>query len=139
MTLVLGIGFRRGTSYGELRALVDATLREASLDAGEVSRIVTVDAKADDPAVGQLAWELGAALSTAAAGDLARQPVPTASVLVERHLGTPSVAEAAVLLTGAELVVSKRSTSRATLAVGRLDESAAPACGVRVVLDEPER
>jgi 5,6-dimethylbenzimidazole synthase len=56
--------------------------------------------------------------------ELAKQPVPTPSDRVEQLAGTASVAEAAVLTTGADLLVPKRRSSNATTAIGRL--SAAP-------------
>jgi 5,6-dimethylbenzimidazole synthase len=63
---------------------------------------------------------LNADLHTAPASELSKQPAPTPSDQVEQLTGTASVAEAAVLLTGAELVVTKRRSSNATTAVGRL-------------------
>ncbi|GAA1612581.1 hypothetical protein GCM10009789_78530 [Kribbella sancticallisti] len=113
MTLVLGIGLRSGTSYRELRDLVDAVL--AGLEPQEVSQVVTVNGRESEPGLQRLAASLGAPLFTATKLELSQQPVPTPS---ERP-GTTNVAEAAVLLSGAELVVPKRKSARATVAVGR--------------------
>jgi cobalt-precorrin 5A hydrolase / precorrin-3B C17-methyltransferase len=46
--------------------------------------------------------------------------VPNPSPVVRDAVGTPSVAEASVLASGAELVVEKRKSGMATVAVGRL-------------------
>ena len=118
MTLVLGIGLRAGTSYGELRDLTDAAL--VGLDRADVSMVVTADGKESEPGLQRLVASLGAGLLTATPEELARQPVPSPSQTVERLAGTTSVAEAAVILTGAELVVPKQRSAGATVAVGRL-------------------
>jgi hypothetical protein len=59
-------------------------------------------------------------LMTVSPQELAGRPVPTPSEQVSDLAGTPSVAEAAVLITGATLVVPKRRSTNATVAVGRL-------------------
>ena len=45
---------------------------------------------------------------------------PNPSELVREAVGTPSVAEAAVVSSGAELVLEKRKSANATVAIGRL-------------------
>jgi cobalt-precorrin 5A hydrolase/precorrin-3B C17-methyltransferase len=45
---------------------------------------------------------------------------PNPSPVVREAVGTPSVAEAAVLVSGAELVLQKRKSAMATVALGRL-------------------
>lgn len=126
MTLVLGVGLRSGTPYDELRALVDSALQEASLEVAAVSQVVTVDTKADEPAVVRLAAELGVSLTSSPASLLAPLDVPSPSSSVERLAGSPSVAEAAVVLAGGVLVVPKRRSANATVAVGRLVASPYP-------------
>ncbi|MEU4601468.1 5,6-dimethylbenzimidazole synthase [Kribbella sp. NPDC023972] len=118
MNLVVGVGLRSGTSYRELRDLVDAAL--AAAGGGDVRMVVTVDGRETEPGLQRLVASINAQLHTAPTAELARQPVPTPSEQVEQLKGTASVAEAAVLLTGAELVVTKRLSVNATAAVGRL-------------------
>lgn len=118
MSLVLGVGLRAGTSYGELRALVDAAL--AGVEPAVVSRVVTMAGRESEPGLQELAASFGVELAAVPAGSLAAQDVPSPSSSVERLAGTPSVAEAAVLLSGAELVVPKQRSAGATVAVGRL-------------------
>ncbi|TWD83744.1 cob(II)yrinic acid a,c-diamide reductase [Kribbella amoyensis] len=117
MSLVLGIGLRAGTSYRELRDLV-----HDAVGASAVSQVITVEGRETEPGLQRLVASLGAQLFTATAADLAAQQVPTPSESVDRLTGTASVAEAAVLLSGAELVVPKRRSARATVAVGRLPD-----------------
>ncbi|WP_405066095.1 5,6-dimethylbenzimidazole synthase [Kribbella sp. NBC_01510] len=126
MNLVVGVGLRAGTPYQELRDLVAGALAEAG--AGTVRYVVTVAGRETEPGLQRLTASLGAELQTAAPEELARHPVPTPSQAVEHLTGVPSVAEAAVLATGAELVVTKRRSAQATAAVGRLPE-APPAPG----------
>ena len=126
MNLVVGVGLRAGTPYRELRDLVAAALAEAGT--GTVRYVVTVAGRETEPGLQRLTASLGAELQTVAPEELAGQPVPTPSLAVEQLTGTPSVAEAAVLATGAELVVTKRRSAQATAAVGRLPE-APPAPG----------
>ncbi|WP_329476097.1 5,6-dimethylbenzimidazole synthase [Kribbella sp. NBC_01484] len=120
MNLVVGVGLRAGTPYQELRDLVAGALAEAG--AGTVRYVVTVAGRETEPGLQRLTASLGAELQTAAPEELARHPVPTPSQAVEHLTGVPSVAEAAVLATGAELVVTKRRSAQATAAVGRLPE-----------------
>ena len=128
MNLVVGVGLRSGTPYPELRDLVAAALEEAG--AGEVRSVVTVAGRETEPGLQRLAASLGAELHTASPEELTRHPAPTPSEQVERLAGTASVAEAAVLVTGAELVVTKRRSANATTAIGRLPST--QACGVRL-------
>ncbi len=118
MNLVVGVGLRSGTSYSELRDLVTAALAEAG--PGPVRYVITVDGREIEPGLQQLAASLGVDVHTVSLQELARQPVPTPSDQVEHLAGTPSVAEAAVLATGAELLVTKRRSTNSTAAVGRL-------------------
>ncbi|MFI5734660.1 5,6-dimethylbenzimidazole synthase [Kribbella sp. NPDC051587] len=130
MNLVVGVGLRAGTSYRELRDLVT----EAVADAGRVRILITVDGRESEPAVQRLAAHLGAELQTVAPAELRRQNVPSPSEQVDGLAGTPSVAEAAVLSTGAELVVPKRKSGAATVAVGRLAAAPGYAPGERHVV-----
>jgi cobalamin biosynthesis protein CbiG len=121
--IVVGIGCSRGCGAGELLDLVDAALREAGVAEGEpVGALATVDAKAREPGLLEAARRRGWPLRTHAAADLRRVAVPTPSALVARHVGTPSVAEAAALLSsGAErLLLEKRRAARATCALARV-------------------
>lgn len=119
-TLVLGVGASSAAPAGELADLVTGTLEAEGLAVRAVREIVTADLKAGEPALLALADRLGVRLRTFPAHELAGQPVPTPSEVVRAAVGTPSVAEAAVLAAGAELVVAKRTAPATTLAVGRL-------------------
>ncbi|MFD3402537.1 5,6-dimethylbenzimidazole synthase [Kribbella sp. NPDC058693] len=117
MNLVVGVGLRANTPYAELSALVDSALKEAP---GDVQLIVTVTSKEAEPALHRLADDLNAELRAIPPNELAEQTPPNPSEHVERFTGTPSVAEAAVLAAGAQLILPKRRSANATVAVGRL-------------------
>jgi cobalt-precorrin 5A hydrolase/precorrin-3B C17-methyltransferase len=119
--IVVGVGCSRGCSSDELLALVDAALREAGAEGDGVRALATVDRRAEEPGVVEAARRRGWPLETHPAGALAAVAVPNPSAVVAAHVGTPSVAEAAALLSaGARtLVLAKRRSARATCALAR--------------------
>ena len=118
-SLVLGIGASKGVPTAELEALVDRALADAGLSAESVCAVGTADAKAAEPGIAQLCARRGWPLTTYAAEVLAQVDVPNPSAHPQAALGTPSVAEAAALLLGDELVVPKRKSAMGTVAVAR--------------------
>ncbi|MEU8221964.1 5,6-dimethylbenzimidazole synthase [Kribbella sp. NPDC048915] len=121
MNVVIGVGLRSGTPYTELIELVR---RHCS---GDVRVIATRTGRESEPALQQLVDELGADLRTFSAAELAGCETPTPSDRVLHLTGSPSVAEAAVLATGAHLLIPKQQSPNATLAVGRLPAPGYPA------------
>ena len=118
-SLVLGIGASKGVPADELEALVDRALADAGLSAESVCAVGTADAKAAEPGIALLCARRGWPLTTYAAEVLAQVDVPNPSAHPQAALGTPSVAEAAALLLGDELVVQKRKSAMGTVAVAR--------------------
>jgi cobalamin biosynthesis protein CbiG len=116
---VLGAGCSLGCPERELAELAAAVLAEAGVSAGQVRALATIDTRAREPAMRALAAQMGWALHTHPAAALAGIDVPTPSALVAAHVGTPSVAEAAALLsTGTgRLAVHKRRSPHATCAL----------------------
>lgn len=119
-SLVVGMGCNLGTSVESLEALLVDTLADAGLARGSVAAVTTVDAKADEAGLLALAQRWDVPMLTFPAAELARHDVPHPSEAAARAVGTPSVAEASVLARGAELIVPKRKTPEATVAIGRL-------------------
>jgi cobalt-precorrin 5A hydrolase/precorrin-3B C17-methyltransferase len=119
-SLVLGVGSSSGADPEALHRLAVETLAEAGLSVDAVGCVATVDRKAAEPAIVELATALGVSLRTFPADALAAMPVPNPSNVVEAAVGTPSVAEAAALAAaGGALVVEKRRSGEATVAVAR--------------------
>ncbi|GHH94447.1 precorrin-3B C(17)-methyltransferase [Streptomyces capillispiralis] len=112
-TLVVGVGASKGAPEEEVLALVEDALREAGLSAASLAELATVDAKAGEPGIVEAARRLGVPLVTHGAAELARVEVPNPSDAPLDAVGTPSVAEAAALLGGGELLVPKRKSRRA--------------------------
>ncbi|MFG3186523.1 precorrin-3B C(17)-methyltransferase [Streptomyces nigra] len=112
-TLVVGVGASRGAPAEEVLTLVRDALRDAGLSAASVAELTTVDAKAGEPGIVEAAERLGVPLVTHAPELLATVPVPHPSEAPLAAVGTPSVAEAAALVRGGELLVPKRKSERA--------------------------
>ena len=118
--LVVGVGTRRGTPAEEIGALVDAALAGEGLSPGAVRHLATVDARAAEPGIVAAAAARGWPVVAHPAVDLAAVAVKNPSAMASSRLRTPSVAEAAALFGGpAELVVPKRKSAAATVAVAR--------------------
>jgi cobalt-precorrin 5A hydrolase/precorrin-3B C17-methyltransferase len=118
-SLVVGVGSSRGVSAEEVLALVDGALQGAGLSASSVATLATVDAKASEAGIVEAAARRGWPLATYPASLLAVVDVPNPGAAALSAVGTPSVAEAAALVEGTELVVPKRRSAGATVAVAR--------------------
>ncbi|MEU8755529.1 precorrin-3B C(17)-methyltransferase [Streptomyces chartreusis] len=112
-SLVVGVGASRGAPADEVLGLVESALRDAGLSPASVAELATVDAKADEPGILVAAERLGVPLVTRSADELAVVEVPNPSDAPLAAVGTPSVAEAAALVGGGELLVPKRKSERA--------------------------
>ena len=122
-SLVLGVGASSGVDVEEIEALARATLAAAGLAWASVREVATLDRKLAEPRLVAFAQRHELPLRGFAAEALATVPVPNASPLVASHVGTPSVCEAAACLAaGGPLIVVKRKSARATLAVARRGE-----------------
>jgi cobalt-precorrin 5A hydrolase len=112
---VVGIGARAGVTTAEVLAAVDAVLPS---DAGDV-RLATLAARADEPGIAGAAAARGWPLTGYSSAELAPVMVPSPSERVAAHVGTGSVAEAAALVGGGELLVGKTVHGPVTVAVSR--------------------
>ncbi|MER5788830.1 precorrin-3B C(17)-methyltransferase [Streptomyces sp. NPDC001980] len=111
-SLVVGVGASRGAPVDEVLGLVEAALRDAGLSPRSIAELATVDAKAEEPGIVAAAARLGVPLVTYSAEELAGVRVPNPSDAPLAAVGTPSVAEAAALARGGELLVPKRKSQR---------------------------
>jgi cobalt-precorrin 5A hydrolase/precorrin-3B C17-methyltransferase len=129
-SLVVGMGASRGVSSDEARGLLDTALHEAGLAIESVVAIATAQIKSDEPGLVALAHELKVPLVTHANAALDQMTVPNPSEVVRAAVGVPSVSEAAALLgwqecldspgrIRAELIVPKRASAMATVAIAR--------------------
>ncbi|WNI14978.1 precorrin-3B C(17)-methyltransferase [Actinacidiphila sp. ITFR-21] len=120
-SLVVGVGASRGVGEAEVRALIEGSLAGAGLALKSVAALATVAAKAREEGIVRAAAGLEVPLLVYEAAALAAVTVPHPSAAPLAAVGTPSVAEAAALLgaPGGELVVEKRKSAMATVAVAR--------------------
>ncbi|HKE99416.1 MAG TPA: precorrin-3B C(17)-methyltransferase [Actinomycetes bacterium] len=117
--LVVGVGAARGVTAEEVGGLIDDALAGARLSPLAVAHLATVDRKAHEPGILAAAAERGWRLVAHPAELLARVAVPNPSERVRAAIGIASVAEAAALVEGGELLVAKRASAAATVAVAR--------------------
>ncbi|MGW1799371.1 precorrin-3B C(17)-methyltransferase [Streptomyces sp. NPDC001984] len=122
-SLVVGVGSSKGAPVDEVLGLVEDALRDAGLSVRSVAELATVDAKSAEPGIVGAAERLGVPLVTYSAEELTGVEVPNPSAAPLAAVGTPSVAEAAALVGGGELLVPKRKSgarpAMATCAVVR--------------------
>lgn len=111
MHVAVGLGCDRGTPLATVALALDAALAQAGLVRSQVRVLASIEAKQGEPAFMELAAQGGWPLRFFSAAELAAVPVPNPSATVLRHMGTPSVSEAAALLAGqataAQLLVEK--------------------------------
>ncbi|MEW1827327.1 precorrin-3B C(17)-methyltransferase [Streptomyces sp. NPDC088196] len=112
-SLVVGVGASKGAPLDEVLGLVESAVRDAGLSLASLAQLATVDAKSDEPGIVEAARRLGVPLVTYSAEELAAVAVPNPSDAPLAAVGTPSVAEAAALVGGGELLVPKRKSERA--------------------------
>lgn len=135
-TLVVGLGASRGVTADAVSTALSLLESEHDLDPRAVLSFATVDAKADEPGI-QSALEDWAfwhserdgcvpPLALLTVDQLAAVNVPNPSTKVAEEVGTPSVAEAAALLTArelggrAELAAPKTNSGNVTVAAARI-------------------
>jgi cobalt-precorrin 5A hydrolase / precorrin-3B C17-methyltransferase len=119
-SLVAGVGCSRGADAAEILDLLDSALHEAGLSQKSVAVLASIDVKSDEAGLLEAADALGVPLHFHSAEELGAVETPNPSPVVAGAVGTPSVAEASVLVSGAELLLEKRKSANATVAIGRL-------------------
>jgi cobalt-precorrin 5A hydrolase / precorrin-3B C17-methyltransferase len=119
-SLVAGVGCSRGVGAEEIGDLLRRSLAEAGLTEKSVAALSSIEVKRDETGLLEAAEELNVPIHFHPAEALALVETPNPSEPVREAVGTPSVAEAAVISSGAELVLEKRKSANATVAVGRL-------------------
>ena len=118
-SLVAGVGASRGVTSDEVLGLIGEALAVGGLAKGSVTTLATVEAKADEEGIVEAAHRGGWPLVAYPADRLAAVPVPNPGAAALAAVGTPSVAEAAALVSGDVLMVPKRQSAMATVALAR--------------------
>ncbi len=128
-SLVLGVGCERGIPLAALEDGLDRFLREQGLAKASITALASLDLKADEAAMVDLAQQHGWQTFFFSAAALADVPgIQRPSQVVKACVGTPGVAEPAALkaagtdrlLVEKHVVASAQSDKRMTFAVARL-------------------
>jgi precorrin-4 C11-methyltransferase len=129
-SLVLGVGCERGISLAALEDGLARFLDEHGFSRSSIAVVASVDVKADEPALIELARNNDWQTAFYPSAELAQVPgVPNPSAVVEKCVGTPGVAEpSALLASGAErllvdkqVLTSPHAAQRMTFALARLN------------------
>ena len=128
--VVVGVGSDRGCPPEDLIKLVEQQLEHENLCSSSVACIVSLDRKADEPAMHALAKHLSvpARFLSADAINAVANRIPNPSEVVQREVGVPGVAEGAALAaTNANTLVSEKAKSaRCTCAIAVADHIVDP-------------
>lgn len=98
MKVVLGLGCDRDTPEASIRIAIGQALAGVGLRLEHVVAAATIDKKGDEIGLIACCAREGWPLALYTAQQLAAVAVPNPSEVVQRHVGTPAVAEAAALL-----------------------------------------
>nr|WP_263858219.1 precorrin-3B C(17)-methyltransferase [Waterburya agarophytonicola] len=106
--LWIGIGCERGTSAQLIETAIDETCKTYHYATEAIAGIASIDLKADEAGIIQVCQRRNLPFKTFTPQALKKVDVPTPSEIVQQEVGTPSVAEAAAILAGENLQVSKQ-------------------------------
>lgn len=98
MKISLGLGCDRNTPAATLRRAIDEALAACAVTPDDIEVVASIDLKADEAGMQEVARHFGWSIRFYPASALARVQVPTPSETVRRYTGTPSVSAAAALL-----------------------------------------
>ncbi|WP_035235600.1 cobalt-precorrin 5A hydrolase [Desulfobacter vibrioformis] len=121
--LVAGMGCRRGVTRQELEDHLQQVFHTQGFSVNSLSQIVSVDLKADEPGLLELARTLNLPIEFYTRGELDQvKRVPNPSSLVNKHIGIQSVCEAAAILATGQtrLLTPKTATRTITLAIAAI-------------------
>jgi cobalt-precorrin 5A hydrolase len=119
--LSVGVGCNRNTDVNEIFASVKDIFFKFNLSINSIDNIATIEAKADEQGILQLAMVLSVPVKFFSRDDLdGVGSVPTPSEVVKKHMGVASICEAAAILASnqGKLLVPKQKTKNVTVAVG---------------------
>ena len=131
MKITLGLGCDRGTPATTIARCIDEALAQAQATLADVQAVASIDLKADEIGLAEVAGANGWAIRFYPAAELAVVAVPNPSETVRKYTGTPSVSEAAALLAaGADqthLIIEKHKLRgpdgrNATVSIARIPQ-----------------
>ncbi len=129
--IAIGLGCDRGTPAATLARALEDALARCGAALADVAAVASIELKADEAGLAELAARLGWTIRFYPAAALAAVPVPHPSETVRKYTGTPSVAEAAALLAAGagmdQLIVEKHKYRgpdgrHATVSIARMPQ-----------------
>ena len=96
--LALGLGCDRNTPAATVEQAIAQALAACGGELADVRAVASIDLKADEVGLAEVAAAHGWTIRFYPAAELAVVPVPNPSETVRHYTGTPSVSEAAALL-----------------------------------------
>jgi cobalt-precorrin 5A hydrolase len=123
-SLVVGLGCNRNTALDEIEDLLNQVCEKYKLAHASLSALASVDLKADEPGLLALAAARKLSMRFFSRDQLGRVAgIQNPSAMVTKHIGVPSVCEAAAILAADQgtLIVPKHKTANVTLAIARRD------------------
>ena len=131
MNIALGLGCDRDTPATTIQQAIEQALTLAGARLADVRAVASIDLKADESGLAEVAERYGWTIRFYPASQLATVAVPNPSATVRKHTGTPSVsAAAAILCAGAEqtdLLIEKHKLRgpdglNATVSIARIPQ-----------------
>ena len=125
-SLAAGIGCNRNTPKTEIRDFLHSVLEQFGLAHNCLRSIASIDLKSDEIGLCALAADMDLPLHFYTKEELSEvKDVPTPSATITKHVGVPSVCEAAVILASrssthnSKLIVPKQISGNVTVAIAR--------------------
>lgn len=131
MNIALGLGCDRGTPATTIARCIAEALAQAGATLADVQAVASIDLKADEIGLAEIALANGWTIRFYPATELALIAVPNPSETVRKYTGTPSVSEAAaILVAGADqthLIIEKHKLRgpdgrNATVSIARIPQ-----------------
>lgn len=120
--LAVGVGCRKGAGVASVLEVVHAALAAKRLSPASVRTLASIEAKRDEPGIIEAAAALGVKPVFFSARLLRAVSTPTPSAMVAKHMGVPSVCEAAAMCAaGATRLLATKIKSRTATAAVALD------------------
>ena len=131
MKVTLGLGCDRNTPAATIAQAIGEALVAANATHADVAGVASIDLKADEIGLGEVAAQHGWTIHFYPATELAAVDVPNPSETVRKFTGSPSVSEAAALLAAQAdrtcLIIEKHKLRgpdgrNATVSIARIPE-----------------
>lgn len=125
--LWIGIGCERDTARELIEIAIDETCKTYHLATEAIAGVASIDLKINERGIVEVCQRRNLIFKTFTAEQLNQVDVPTPSAVVEQEVGTRSVAEAAAILAGENLLVSKqifksdRQSGAVTIAIAKAE------------------